>query len=174
MERKNHSRRSRRYGSCDGGCKKNKTCRGDFIDIPKTDIEACRTMESAVDHGIISAQKIQHREKKAQNDEIIRAEALRDTHEDLWRRRSMGRIQLLLLCKSPPGTVTRAGTEIYTTMVLSGRQKCFMPMYEKILHDDTQLHVNPWATVKATRRDVLEFAKNIMLYKEKQTHNITQ
>ena len=56
---------------------KNKNCRGDFSDIPKTDTD-CQTMETAADRGLISAQKdTPTATRKARpHDEIIRAEAL--------------------------------------------------------------------------------------------------
>ncbi len=149
--------------------KKNKTCRWDFIDIPKTEEDVCRTMESAADHDIISAQKDVPREKKKArpHDEIIRAEGLAilmKTCEDdgAWAGYSY------YYSANLPWDGHDSGYKDIYYYGAEWQAQVFYEYVRKILHDDAQLHVNPWATVKATRKDVLEFAKNIMKYKEKQ------
>ncbi len=152
--------------------KKNQTCRGDFLDIPKTEIEVCRTMESAVDRGIISAQKdTDPAKKKARpHDEIIRAEALAILMKTFSDDGAWAGYSYYYAANLPWDGHESGYRDIYYYGA-EWQAEVFYAYVRKVLHDDTKLHVNPWATVKATRRDVLEFAKNIMKYKEKQTTN---
>lgn len=61
------------------GVTRNATCRGDFVDVPKSNIDwVCRTIETAADHGFINAQKnvIKSQRRARPYDHITRAEAL--------------------------------------------------------------------------------------------------
>lgn len=123
----------------------------------------CRTMETGADHGFIK------RETKLArpHDDVLRAEAL------------------AILMKTFPDGGGWAGysyyweanfpydgdTVGYRGAYLFGAEwqaRVFYDYIRKVLQDDSQLGIQPWPEVKATRRDVFEFATNIMKYKEKQ------
>lgn len=142
------------------GVTRNTHCRGDFVDVPKSDVDwVCRTIETAADKGFINAKPTDMKARPYDN--VSRAE-------------SVG-----ILLKTFPDGGAWAGYSYYwdANFPVNGdsvgykdayafgaewQARVFYDYIRKVLRDDTQLRVNPRASSAATRREVFEFAKAIM------------
>lgn len=147
------------------GITRNTNCRGDFADVPKSDIDwVCRTIETAADHGFINANPINGKIRPYAS--VSRAEAIAIflktfPNDGAWAGYSYYWSSSLPVDDSPTGykDIYKFGAEWQASV--------FYEYIRKILHDDTQLRVNPRAGDIAIRKEVFGFAKKIMDYKVK-------
>lgn len=147
------------------GIVRNEHCRGDFSDVPNSDIDwVCRTVETAADNDFINAHPING--KIRPYDSVSRAEAIAIflktfPNDGGWAGYSYYWSSSLPVDDSPTGykDIYNFGAEWQASV--------FYEYIRKILHDDTQLRVNPHAGDAAIRKDVFGFAKKVMDYKIK-------
>lgn len=148
------------------GVERNTTCRGDFADVPKSDTDwVCRTIETAADKGFINAHPLGGKVRPYDN--VSRAETLgilmKSSPEDGgWAGYSY------YWSSSLPNDDSTTGYKDIHTFGAEWQASIFYEYIRKILRDDAQLRVNPRASESATRREVFEFAREIMDYKEQQ------
>jgi len=143
---------------------RNETCRGDFSDVPKSNIDwVCRTVETAADHGFINANPVGGKTRPYAD--VSRAEALGILMKAFddgggWAGYSY------YWDANFPTDGDRIGYKEAYAFTDEWQARVFYDYIRKVLEDDTELKINPRASNAATRASVFEFARKIMGYQD--------
>ena len=152
------------------GITRNTHCRGDFIDVPKSNTDwVCRTVETAADTGFINARPDGMKTRPYGN--ITRAEALAILTKNVLDPSDMWAGYSYYWSSSLPDDDSTTGYKDIYTFGAEWQARIFYDYIRKVVQNDDVLRIDPRANAIATREEVFEFAKNIMDYKEKQAQN---
>lgn len=142
------------------GITRNAHCRGDFADVPKSDVNwICRTVETAADHGFINAKPAGM--KTRPYDDVSRSETLgifMKAFDDggAWAGYSY------YWDNNFPTDGDSVGYKDAYKFDAEWQARVFYDYIRKVLRDDKALKTSPRPSVAATRAEAFVFAKKIM------------
>jgi hypothetical protein len=146
------------------GIIRNTHCRGDFVDVPKSDTDwVCRTIETAADKWFINAKPSGM--KIRPYDHITRAEALWILSKNILNSMDGWAGYNYYWSSSLPNDDSTTGYKDIYPFGAQWQASVFYEYIQKVLQDTQQLRIDPRANEVATRREVFDFAYKIFQYK---------